>query len=47
MAIQPVTVPAKGDDQEWKREVQRVLDALIADLAAARTEIDYLKGRVR
>lgn len=47
MPIQPVTVTPKGDDQEWKREVQRVTDQLVADLAAARTEIDYLKGRVR
>ncbi len=46
-AIQPVTVQPVGDDQQWKRDMQRAVEQLIRELAAAQTKIGYLEGRVR
>lgn len=45
VAVRDVQVEPQGDDQPWKREVQRVLSELIARQTADRSDIDILKGR--
>jgi|GEM_PF-4974950 len=45
--IRPVGVRPQGDDQKWKKEVERVLNDLIKDNVAAETRIQRLEQRVR
>lgn len=44
--IKPVTVQATGDDQQWKRDVDRAIAELVRADAEKQSQIDYLKGLV-
>ena len=46
MTIDPIRVEPVGDDQQWKRDLDRLTKELIAVQAAHASEIAYLKGRV-
>lgn len=45
--ISPIAVTPTGDDQPWKRDLERIVTELIARQVADRSEIEYLKGRVQ